>query len=75
MNTRSQPEKANHPIIDTLSSLLMIIIIFGALFLGYMFMMNKASCVGIEGTHKLVCAFDFDNVFWGKTTGSPAVSK
>lgn len=73
MTSRSQPTRS-HPFVDALSSLLMAIILFGALILGYMFVMDKASCVGIEGTHKLVCAFDFDNIFWGRKPGVPASS-
>lgn len=43
-----------------LANPLMATILLVALGFGFMFVVNRAKCVQIEGTRKYVCAFDLD---------------
>lgn len=46
---------------DTISTLLTGIILLVVLYVGFMFMVDKASCVKVEGTKSTyACIFDFE---------------
>lgn len=59
------PNSTYSQLINTVSALLMIVILFAVLIIGFMFMTGRARCIPIEGTRKGVCTYDFDRPFGG----------